>query len=327
MAFYYLRAGLSSFSLIVCKAKVINPQKHPLMSKNLSRLIQNGWELEAIKSVMADEKLDLNQIDASGAPPLYWALDGNKEDIALWLIEENAVVGTEELYASAQRACPQAFQKLLKKGIAFDEPFRVGHFTPLLAAVSEAPYVMRKSMEVYKNVDGQQVRVSDPAEIEKIAGPDRYTYYLKIIKQLLEAGADPNYAEPKNKQHSLIFIGERGGFEIAEMLIKAGAKVNFQDNFGLTPLHWAARRGHFDVLKLYVEQEADLNVQEDYGFTPLHEAAENKRAEIVSYLIEKGADTSIGLLKKFDRYHQGDTAEEVARKIGMDRNFLQLFRN
>lgn len=297
------------------------------MSKNLSKLIQNGWELEAIKSVVAEEKLDLNEKDANGASPLYWALDGNKEDIALWLIEENANAGTEELYAAAQRACPQAFEKLLKKGIAFDEPFVVGQFTPLLAAVSEAPYVIRKNMEVYKNVDGQKVRVSDSVEIEKIAGPDRYTYYLRIIKELLDVGADPNYAEPKNKQHSLIFVGERGGFEIAEILIKAGAKVNFQDNFGLTPLHWAARRGHLDIVKLYVEHGADLNAQEDYGFTPLHEAAENKRAEIVSYLIEKGADASIGLLKNFDRYQQGDTAEEVARKIGMDRNFLQLFRN
>jgi ankyrin repeat protein len=312
---------------IILSLQNCSSSKTPIMSKNLCGLIKNGWELEAIKSVVAEEKLDLNEKDAAGGTPLYWALDGNKEDIALWLIEQKVDSGTEELYAAAQRGCPQAFEKLMALGIAFDEPFAVGKFTPLLAAVSEAPYVIRKNLEVFKNVDGNKVRITDPAEIEKIAGPDRYTYYLKIIKQLLDAGADANYAEPKNNQPGLTFVGDRGGYEIAEMLIKAGAKVNVQDNFGLSPLHWAARKGHFDVVQLYVENGADLNVQEDYGFTPLHEAAENKRDEIVSYLIEKGADRTIGLLKNFDRYEKGDTAEGVARKRGYDRNFLQLFRN
>jgi ankyrin repeat protein len=42
-------------------------------------------------------------------------------------------------------------------------------------------------------------------------------------------------------------------------------------------LHWAAWNGHKDVAELLVDNKAEVNAKDNYGLTPLYYAAGNKR--------------------------------------------------
>jgi uncharacterized protein len=81
-----------------------------------------------------------------------------------------------------------------------------------------------------------------------------------------------------------------GNKEITEMLIKNGANVNFQDAYGIAPIHGASRTNQIEVIKLLLDNKADINLPTTTGKeTPLHYAARFNNPDVVKLLIEKGA--------------------------------------
>jgi ankyrin repeat protein len=82
-----------------------------------------------------------------------------------------------------------------------------------------------------------------------------------------------------------------GKKELTELLIKNGANVNFQDAFGVAPLHGAARTNQLEVIKILLENKADVNLPTTTGKeTPLHYAARYNNADVVKLLLDKGAN-------------------------------------
>jgi ankyrin repeat protein len=63
------------------------------------------------------------------------------------------------------------------------------------------------------------------------------------------------------------FIGDRNA---AEWLIAHKADVNATNNFGATPLYFAAVNLHKEIVQLLLENKANVNAKECRGFTPLH---------------------------------------------------------
>jgi len=140
---------------------------------------------------------------------------------------------------------------------------------------------------------------------------------VKIVKFLLEKGADPNigkYSSPlkvaasngreeivelliKHKAKvtgdALISASLNGNVNIIRSLVEHGADVNYKETFGYFPLMEAAERGHFDAVKYLVEHGAKINEQPKYGVSSLASAASGGYADIVKYLIEKGADVNL----------------------------------
>jgi len=60
------------------------------------------------------------------------------------------------------------------------------------------------------------------------------------------------------------------------LLLEKGAELESKDDeYGQTPLSWAARGGHEAVVKLLLKKGAELESKDDgYGQTPLSWAAE-----------------------------------------------------
>lgn len=60
--------------------------------------------------------------------------------------------------------------------------------------------------------------------------------------------------------------------EVAELLVRAGARMDLQNVNLQTALHLAVERQHTSIVRLLVSSGADLNVCDKDGDTPLHEA-------------------------------------------------------
>jgi ankyrin repeat protein len=127
---------------------------------------------------------------------------------------------------------------------------------------------------------------------------------LEAIRQHIKAGSDLNVLEPSRASTPLISAAALGKTEAAEILIDAGADLNYQNADGSTALHTAAAFGKVDVAKILIDTGIDLNIKNNEGSTALHTAAFLCRMEIVKALLEKGADKTL-------KNKTGKTAFEV----------------
>lgn len=109
-------------------------------------------------------------------------------------------------------------------------------------------------------------------------------------------------------------ISTFGGYkEITEMLIKNGADVNFQDVYGIAPMHGAARTNHPEIVQILIDNKANVNLPTTGGKeTPLHYAAKYNNPDVVKLLLEKGAD-------KTAKDASGMTPYDAAKKDNADK--------
>ena len=80
-----------------------------------------------------------------------------------------------------------------------------------------------------------------------------------------------------------------GHSKVVELLLaKKDINPNVANKDGLTPLHWAADKGNLDVVELLLAKEdINLNAAHKYGSTPLHRAAKNGHSQVVELLLAK----------------------------------------
>lgn len=74
--------------------------------------------------------------------------------------------------------------------------------------------------------------------------------------------------------------------EIAEQLLKLGAKIDEPDFEKRTSLHWAAYRGHKTMVKFLVSKGANTNAKTSADETPLDIAVSNGRTEVAEFLYQ-----------------------------------------
>lgn len=234
-----------------------------------------------------------------GFTPLMFAAREGQLDAARFLVEAGADVDT--IAADGKNALGMAIYNghfelasfLVENGADVNHADAEG-FPPLFWAVD------RRNMEWSPGFPW--VETTDP---------------LPLIRQLLEAGADPNTFvnnTPRSRRNfggsprtlfatSLMRAAYSGDVELVRLLIEYGADpfIRNTDNEGalLAASGYAWIDGYskgrsteerLETIKLLVELGADVNWACDHGITPLMMAANFGEVELIQYLVDQGAD-------------------------------------
>ena len=191
--------------------------------------------------------------------------------------------------------------------------------TPLQRAIGN-----QNASKVKKQLDNG----ANPNEVNKMGCTTLslaiWVGHNKIVKILLDHGAEVNQIDPINGTTALMFAAQDGKHEIARDLLLRGASVNYQAvngrtalhsavqeesaatvnlllEFGAnvhltstndksTPLHVACGHRNLNIVKMLVNAGADVNAKRTGGVTPLYMATGNGFTEITHFLAENGAD-------------------------------------
>jgi ankyrin repeat protein len=139
---------------------------------------------------------------------------------------------------------------------------------------------------------------------------------LPLVRQLLEAGADPNHlinATPKALMRegeprivfatALMRAAFSGDPELTGLLLEYGADPHIRSSDDETALGAAAGTGfifgfhkerpsseRLQVIRMLVERGLNVNWHDDYGITPLMAAANFGEVSIIQYLVDQGAE-------------------------------------
>ena len=132
---------------------------------------------------------------------------------------------------------------------------------------------------------------------------------LKIVKILIEHGADVNKTKASNNSTPILTAAQSGYLKIVELLIEYGADINKINSHGFTPLILAIDEENFEVVKVLLKSGADINIVGDRGRTALFFAINQENQELIKFLIDKGANVN-----HIDNI--GYTPLDIANKIG-----------
>ena len=247
--------------------------------------------------------------------PLLAAINHSRMEMAEALVGAGADLDTDDdrvaaalLDAIAQNDAA-AFGLLLAAGV--DPNVRRNDTTPLLTAVSHARTEMARrliaagaevdaadgygetALHHSANMDcvalliaaGASVNVTSFAGETPLWRAATVYRHVPFVSALLTAGADPGVV--LNGMPGWLTALEAGDWEIAELLVAAGADVDREIEGGHTALSRAAEGGHGQMVARLIALGADPT-------SALDVVVRTGRAESVALLLEHGADASQG---------------------------------
>jgi ankyrin repeat protein len=247
--------------------------------------------------VLIAHNANVNAADLGGRTPLSEAAEKGNVPVAQLLLSKGAAVdaktsdGLTPLVLAVARKQKEMVEALLKakagSNVRFDfdrlhwygppvqPPLVWKDYTPLLLAARDGSVEIAASLLTYKadpNLSGGQgdfpilnaMTIGDPKS------------RCAMITLLLDHGADPNVADPDQKQTALMRAVNMLDKETAGILLAHKANVNARDRNGRSALEDAVyssqNRDALAVAELLLGNGADVNSLDNEGKTPLNRA-------------------------------------------------------
>lgn len=138
---------------------------------------------------------------------------------------------------------------------------------------------------------------------------------LDSVRSVLECQVDVNCkdTEMRTPLHAAAFVGDP---EIAELLIKHGARVNCKDFWFNTPLHLACCGDSPSLVRLLIDQQVTVFARNRHGQTPLHLAVASNSFECCQSLLNHTANVAdLNAVDKFGRTALHNAAENGKTNI------------
>jgi hypothetical protein len=119
--------------------------------------------------------------------------------------------------------------------------------------------------------------------------------HIDVVRMLMQHNAQPLAIDSKRRT-PLSYASQRGHTNIMDILMNhRPMTADTRDDFGWTPLHWAAECGMQDSIELLMSKQFDIDIADHYGRTPLIVALINRQEEAATQLLEGGATWKINI--------------------------------
>jgi ankyrin repeat protein len=132
--------------------------------------------------------------------------------------------------------------------------------------------------------------------------------HSEIVELLLQHGADWSAVDHPSKFSAIEYAISNENATIVRSLLAAGAEPTFRRLSFDREGGEAAR----EIVRLLMQHGFDINRKDDWGRTPLMWAAERAPLETVQFLIDSGADAAIVSGKNMNGVSSSETALQLA---------------
>ncbi|ADU92343.1 ankyrin repeat domain-containing protein [Taylorella equigenitalis] len=109
---------------------------------------------------------------------------------------------------------------------------------------------------------------------------------VKSITEQIEQGQNPNIVNKNGHTPFIVAIREKNREAAMEIAQSPKFNVNHENSFGESPLMYAAITGDIEMAQLLIKKGAKVN---KFGWTPLHYAASTGKSDMAQFLLSKGA--------------------------------------
>lgn len=238
--------------------------------------------------------LILPLLNSLGQPIFNSIKTGNVEAVAeqYAAMEKRGVydfsTGLTPLLTAIQWGRVEVIQSLITSGADVDEPKTDGRWPPMHMAASKGRIdIMEMLVKAGAQIHARDSRGYSALHCAAMGIDQQATVYL------LAAGLQVDAVDSLGRT-PLHYAADFGNHAIAEALIGHGASINIKDKEGCTPWHFAARVKSIG-LGIFGNsgQEFNLDDTDNYGRTPLHYAALSGNPGPMKSFIENDADLNI----------------------------------
>lgn len=140
--------------------------------------------------------------------------------------------------------------------------------------------------------------------------------YLKVLKYLIEQGADPFLKDDYHIGYYTLDAALGGKLNVLKYLIEE-CKIPFNDDND-RPFRYASYYGHLDCVEYLYDKGVDINAEDGFSIT---RACEKNQTHVVKFLIEKGIDIEkfkYPVLQNICQYGTLETLNIILKKTKLD---------
>jgi len=144
----------------------------------------------------------------------------------------------------------------------------------------------------------------------------------KIIKALLDAGANPNIF-PDEGFSALQLAVQRQSTEAVSLLIDAGADLEHLHGGRLDTMYYAAKSSNSNMVALLIKKGADTKFVNKEGDTALHILVRENADREVTNLVKGGADLDV---KNADGESPRELAKRLSSEEPLNKSYVALLK-